>query len=223
MQHRTNVNKKELINLIYQYEGHKPPMNIINTACELFDQILKKGYKYRENRRKGIFGACLYYACIEHNLTRAPKEIAAVMRIEERFLSQGDKLLQELNEYGIINIPTSYEPLSDYINQYFPTLGIPQEYKRFVIDLISRAEVKHLHVENESRTTSKCIGIIYLLTRRIPSLRHITKNDISKKCNNISKTTFLRYYQIIMDNHRVLKKVFKRHGVPMPREWKESK
>lgn len=219
-QHRTNTNKKEIVNYIYQYEGHKPPHNVINTAAELFDKILKKGYKYRESKRKGILGACLYYASIMHNLTKTPKEIASIMRIDEKFVSQGDKFLQELNEFGIIEIPTNHEPLSDYINQYFPSLGIPLEYKKFVIDLIARAEIKKLHIQHETRTTTKCIGVIYLLTKRVPTLKHIKKETISSECNNISKATFLKYYKLIINNGRVLKKVFKKHGIKMPKEWR---
>lgn len=221
--YRNNNNKKDILNKIYQYEGNKPPLNIINAAAELFDQIKNKGYVYRGDGKLGVIGACLYYASIMNNLTRTPKEIAQIMGIDERFLSHGDRILQELNELGIITIPTNYKPLDDYLKMYLPTLGIPEKYKPFIVDVISRAEKKHLHIKNESRMTTKVVGCIYLLTRRVPELRHIKKDTISIECNGISKSTFIRYYMLIVDNYRIMKKPFRKHGISMDLSWKEPK
>lgn len=219
--YRNNSNRKDIINRIYRHEGNHPPNNIINTCVELFDQIKNKNYVYRGLVKWGIVGACLYYASIQHNLTRSPKQITDIMQIDEKFLSQGDRILQELNELGVISIETNYRPLNDYLNQFFPALGIHDKYKQFVIDIISRAERKHLHIKHESRTTSKVIGCIYLLTQRVPELHSIRKETISLECNKISKSTFVKYYTLIMDNYKIMKKVFKRHRIPMPLLWKE--
>lgn len=221
--YRNNTNKKDIINKIYQYEGNKPPHNIINATAELFDQIKNKGYVYRGDGKLGVIGACLYYMSIQHNLTRTPKEISLIMGIDEKFLSQGDRTLQELNELGVISIPTNYSPILDYLSIFLPSLGIPDKYKQFIIDTIARAERKHLHIRNESRLTTKIIGVIYLLTRRVPELKYIKKETISTECNNISKSTFIRYYTLICDNYHIMKKVFRRHKIPMPIEWKDSK
>jgi len=35
--YRANNNRKEITNLIYRYEGNKPPVNIINTTIDLFE------------------------------------------------------------------------------------------------------------------------------------------------------------------------------------------
>lgn len=215
--YRNNNNKKEIFNKIYQYEGNKPPHNIINAAAELFDQIKNKGYVYRGDGKLGVIGACLYYASIMNNLTRTPKEIALIMNIDDKFLSHGDRILQELNELGIITIPTDYKPLNDYLNQFFPALGIPDKYKEFVVAIIARAERKHLHIKNESRTTTKIIGVIYLLTQRVPELKHIKKDTISIECNRISKSTFIKYYTLISDNYKIMKKLFGKYKIPLPR------
>ena len=218
--YRNNNNKKEITNIIFQYEGSKPPNNVINLAAELFDSIARAGRVYRKNGKKGVMAACLYYACIMQGVARTPKDVAIIMNTEERFLSQGDKILQEFNELGIISIPSCYEPLDDYLNRFFPALGIDEKYKAFVVDLIHRVEKKHLHVKNECRTTTKCVGAIYMLTRRIKELNHIKKDKISKECNDISKSTFVKYYNLLCSNYKLIKKSFKRHGIPMPLEWK---
>jgi transcription initiation factor TFIIIB Brf1 subunit/transcription initiation factor TFIIB len=219
--YRNNNNKKEIINKIDQYEGNKPPHNIINATADLFDQIKNKGYVYRGDGKLGVIAACLYYASIMNNLTRSPKEIAAIMGIDDKFLSQGDRILQELNELNVISIPTHYKPLNDYLNQFFPALGIPDKYKQFVTDIIARAERKHLHIRNESRTTTKIVGVIYLLTQRVPELKHIKNDEISKECNKISKSTFIKYSTLITDNYKIMKKPFRKHKIKQPASWKD--
>jgi transcription initiation factor TFIIIB Brf1 subunit/transcription initiation factor TFIIB len=219
---RKNNNRKDMYDYNYQHDGKKIPKNAIKLAIELFSKIKEKNYVYRGNGKKGVLGACLFYACVIHNITKTPREIASVMEIEERFLSHGDRIVQELNEAGVISIPTILRPLRDYIDQYFPALKIPNKYKQFVIDLIERAERKNIHIKNDSRTTTKCIGAIFLLINRIKSLKHITKDIIVKECS-ISKSTFVRYYNLLLINFTILKPVFKKHRIPQPNSWRSKK
>lgn len=216
---RKNNNRKDLYNYNYQYDGKKIPKNAIKLAIELFSKIKEKNYVFRGNGKKGVLGSCLFYACVMNNITKTPREIAAIMEIEERFLSQGDRIIHELNEKGVISIPTILRPLQDYLDQYFPSLNIPEKYKSFVFDLIERAEKKNIHIQNDSRTTTKSIGAIYLLTMRIKELNHITKDQIVKECG-ISKSTFIRYYNLLMTNYKIIKPVFKKHKIPQPNLWR---
>ncbi len=219
--YRANSNKKDIINKIYQYEGNKPPLNVINETADLFDKIKQAGYVYRGDGKLGVIGACLYYISIKNNLTRSPKEVAKIMGIEERFLSQGDRILQELAELNVIEIPTNYKPLNDYLNTFLPCLYIPEKYKYFIIDIIERAERKHLHIGHECRLTTKIVGVIYILTLRVPELKHIKKDTISAECNNISKSTFIKYATLIFDNYKLMKKPFRKWKIPMPVEWRD--
>jgi len=219
---RNNNNLKTFENIIFQYKGSKPSKNIIKDASDLFDSIISKGYVFRKNGKKAVMSACLYYTCIMNNVTRSPKNIASIMNIDEKTWSKGDKILQELNEENIIDIPVNYNPLKDYIKRFLSALHINEQYEQFIYDLILRAEEKNLHVYNESRTSTKCVGAIYLLVSRVKSLRYIKKNDISKECGNISKNTFYKYYQLLYNNHKYIKKTFKKHRIPMPLKWKNS-
>lgn len=217
---RRNTNRKDLYNYNYQYEGKKIPKNAIKHAIEIFSIIKENNYVFRGNGKKGVLGACLFYSCVINHISKTPREIASVMEIEERFLSQGDRIVQELNEKGIIVIPTILRPLNDYLDQFFPVLNIPDKYKKFVADIIERAEKKNIHIMNDSRTTTKCIGAIYLLINRIKNLKHITKDHIVKECN-ISKSTFIRYYNLLIMNYKILKPVFKKHRIRMPTIWRD--
>ncbi len=220
--YRSNHNKRDILNKIYRYEKSRIPISVCNQTADLFDQIKQHECVYRGNSKWGIIGACLYYICIMNGITRSPREIAEIIEVDDRFISHGDRILQKLNEENIISIPVDARPIADYINQFLLALNISLIYKQFIIDIIERAEKKHVYigVNCQSRDTSKCIGAIYLLCTRIPALKYITKNDISEKCINISKSTFMKQYNILVENIRILKRIFRRHHIPMDPAWR---
>lgn len=227
---------KELLNIIDQYEGYKMPKNIIHLSIDLYFTVKKKAIEYftaiyGENTTKkkiifrgkgklGMYAACLYYACIMENLSRTPKEIANIVGVEEKYMSTADKKLQEFHELGLIDLPINVRLIDDYINRFFPLLGIPLKYKDFIIYLLHRADEKYIHINHESRISTKCIGAIYLLCQRIPELKHITKEIIAQECN-ISKSTCIKYYTLLMNNWMYLRKAFKKYRIPMPKTWRK--
>jgi rubredoxin len=231
--------KKEILHRINMYEGNRPPMNLQLNCIDTYysikenDKIYldiinksatesteKKRLVFRSNGKWGLIAACLYNECIKEGLTRTPREIAEIIGIDVKYLLAGDKKLQEFHELGIVDLPINVTPLNDYICRYFPLLGIPDKYKEFIIDLINRAEIKFLHICNENRSSTKCIGAIYLLCTRIPELKHLNRDYIARECK-ISKSTFIRYYNILINNWQYIKKVFKKHKIPMPKDWKQ--
>lgn len=199
---------------------HHMPKNIMLEVNDDFDKIKKHGYVFRKDGKKGVISALLYYKCYAHGISKTPGEIAQFSGIEEKFHSQGDRILHDLAERGIIQIPHKVNPIIDYIERYMELLDIDKCYKQFIIDLINRAEVKHIHVLHDSKANTKAVGAIYILVDRVPKLRdRITKDIIEKECG-ISKTTFLRYYNIIHTYYKKVKKVFKKHKMPMPSNWR---
>lgn len=217
-----NINKKEMYQCNDQYIGKKVPKIALNMAVELFVQIKKYSDNiYRNHGKRGLMGACLYYSCIALGISKTTRDIAAIMCVEDKFQSQGDRIIREMNELGIVNIVTKLNPINDYVIQYFYSLHIDMKYKQFVIDLIDKAEAKKLHIFNDSRPSTKCAGSIYMLTMRVQGL-NVSPDDIARECS-ISKTTFKRYYKLLYDNHIKLKNVFKKHKIPMCRKWRTDK
>ena len=215
------ADQRGLIEENFQFEGKKIPRDAICLAVDLFTRVKEAGHVFRGNGKKGIIAACVFYACVIKGITKRPSDIAEIFGVGERFLSQGDRKLQALKEQGVIDIPTFLRPLPDYIKQYFSALHIPEKYGSFIIDLIDRAEKKHIHIMNESRMTTKCVGAILMLTMRVPKLRRITKDTIRIECG-ISKSTFTRYYNLLCQHHRRIRKVFVKHRIPMPDGWAKS-
>jgi transcription initiation factor TFIIIB Brf1 subunit/transcription initiation factor TFIIB len=213
---------KDMNNWNNNSKKHHIPKNVIQEANDMFAKIKERGYVFRKDGKKGVLSACLYYACYNNGISKTPSEIAQFSCIEEKFHSQGDRILHDLNERGIIEIPIKVNPIIDYIDRYIELLDIDKKYKQFIIDLIDRAEKKHIHILHDSKSNTKAVGAIYILVERVPELKkRISKDLIEKECS-ISKTTFIRYYIILMQYYKKLKKVFKRHQIPMPIEWKKA-
>ena len=186
----------------------------------MFATIKEAGYVFRKDGKKGVISACLYYACYNNGISKTPSEIAQFSNIEEKFHSFGDRILHDLNELGVIEIPIKVAPITDYVTRYMTLLEIPMKYKKFVLELIARADKKHIHILHDSKNNTKCVGAIYMLIDRVPDLsKRITKEMIEKDCG-ISKTTFIRYYNVLCDHYKCLKKIFKRNGISMKSEWR---
>jgi transcription initiation factor TFIIIB Brf1 subunit/transcription initiation factor TFIIB len=218
--HRRYNSRRETEMRIYQYDGREVSQTVIDAALEIYEQIKDSFHVFRGNGKWGIIAACLYYAFIKEGQARTPKEVASILGTDEKFLSQGDRKLLKYNDMGIISIPTSVHPIAEYLHHYMTALEIDLKYKVFILDIINRAQEKYLHIKNDCRTTTKCVGAIYLLCQRVPELRHINKQQIADVCK-ISKSTFLRYYELIMRHHELLEKSFRRNGIPMPVAWRK--
>lgn len=210
---------KELRNLVYKYEGNKIPKNVIKMTATMYDNLRKKNFVFRGDSKKGIIVACLYYSCKIHNIAKTPKYLCNLTNTPDKYLSQGEKILHDFVERKILDLPEFGDPKKDYIIQYFELLNIPNKYIPFVISLIYRAEKKNIHIIKDSRDTTKCAGAIYMLCSRVPELKKITKEDIEDNCN-VSKTTFIRYYKLLYQNYKKIKKTFKIYKIPMPNEWR---
>ena len=205
-----NNTNKQLSRCNAQSIEGKLPIIILKEAADLYSTIQKCNIVRRGNGRKGVLGACIYFVCNRHNITKKPKEIAIFLNIEESYLSKGDKLLRQLHATGKIDIPVHHNPKDAYIIQYFESLSIDNKYKPFISELIDIASSIDMMGENNSRISTKCAGAVYVL--KLQESLSFTKADIVKYCK-ISKSTFIRYYEFLIQNRRLLKPVFKKHNI----------
>lgn len=199
--------------------GKHFPKNIITQVTDMYSEIKASGRVFRKNIKRGIISALIYYCCYANGISRTPTEISQRLGIEEKFHSTGDRILREIAELGIIDLPETIDPISDYIDRYFEILKIPIEYRQFVIDIVDTAAKNKLHVLSDSKNNTKCIGAIYLLITRLKMAESITL--LEQKCE-ISKTTYLKYYNMICKYYKLFVPVFINHKIPMKYEWKNS-
>jgi hypothetical protein len=95
-------------------------------------------------------------------------------------------------------------------------------YKRFALDLIRFTQT--FKIADTSMDSSKCAGIIYILSTRIPEL-DILPEHIERECN-ISKSTFLKFANEIdrflntydpdsQKTKRKMRHLFKKYDIPL--------
>jgi transcription initiation factor TFIIIB Brf1 subunit/transcription initiation factor TFIIB len=216
------VNLKELRNLNYQNEDYYIPYNVIKLANDIFTKIREANYVFRKDHKKGVIAACLYYACYMSGIARTPQYISEFVGVEEKFLSQGDRILHDLNEKGVIEIPKKIIPIQQYTYMYFELLDIDKKFIPFVNALIQHAEKSKMHLLHDSKNNTKCIGAIYVLVQRFPKMKEeISIERIEKVCK-ISKTTVNRYSKMVFKYVNIFKVIFKRYRIPMPNKWRDG-
>lgn len=229
----------------YIYNDNRLPKNVIILANNIFDKVKSDRSIFRSSGKRGIHAACLYYACHSQGITKTPQVLASIVGVPDKFISNGFKTLQEKAEAGLIEIPSFINPIRNYVNQYFESLNMSNylvrksksgkveildqdvqnrlnTYKEFIVSLINKAEQKNVHVMNDSKMTTKVVGALWMLTRRIKEFREISKDELHKACGT-SKSTFTRYYKLLYDNNLKLRKPFKKYRIPMPYKWKNWK
>ncbi len=205
-----------------QSHDNQLPKHIIEMANDMFAMIKENGNVYRKDVKKGVQAACLYYTCHMNGISKTPSEIAAIVGIDEKFLSAGDRILRDLNERSVIYIPAKINVIANYINRYFELLNINPKYKQFIFDIIDQADDDRLHVLFDSKDNTKCVGAIYLLIDRVKSLRTtIDKDKLGSECN-ISKTTFIKYHNMINKYYKKFIHIFIKHDIPLKSAWRSD-
>ncbi len=214
---------QKLNNHSYETEENKIPEFIIQTIVEQFKKI-REIETSRGNGQMAKLACLIYYECKRSKIAYKPKEIAAICKISERDMSKADSKLRALHENGIIKLELNNNNYESYIERYLSLLNINSEnydnienLKNIILDIILHAEKKHIYIIKTPKPSTKCIGAIYLLINSIPEIKElITKEFIVKQCK-ISKTTFIGHYQLLLDNKKHFKKIFKRYGLEFPK------
>lgn len=208
---------KHLNKCSYESETDKIPPCINEIVVKEFEKIRKRK-TFRGPVQIGIKAVLAYYICPTENIIRKPSEMAKLHGILERDLSRADSIVREFIEEGVIDIPVNQNNHITFVERYTRLLKIDDRWKSFILDILERAEKKHLYANKSPKLSTKCVGTIYLVINSIPSLKkRISKDDIVSKCN-ISKTTFINQYQLLLANKKKLKKVFKKYGIEFPEE-----
>ena len=197
------------------------PLKIINKAFAIFNQISIARIVYRNAGTWYLLGSCIHYAFLEEGIPFREKTICRYLGLVERKLSANINCLEIYNDKGIISIETDSLPLPVHMKSFLARLNISEDYSDFLCSIILRAEKKYLHVKNENRPNSRCVGAIYLLCQMEPKLAKITKEVISEKCE-ISKTTFLRYYKLLINNLHFIEKCFKKYYITIPDKFSKN-
>ena len=191
--------------------------NIITQVADLyFDTTnVKNGDKIdhitiRSQSKKGVIAACIYVVCINNNIAKTKKTL-----IKYCGLKNANKFTQGM-EFLIRNTNVEIkDPTRGFIEECLENLQMNNEFCEVVVDIyyvvLNRAtEFKHTYSSNN---ISRCIGIIYLIIKQCDI--GVTEKDIKLKCDNISETTFKKFYNYLIENKIIINMVLQKHNIPL--------
>jgi transcription initiation factor TFIIIB Brf1 subunit/transcription initiation factor TFIIB len=204
--------KKILEKLNYQSEDFVIPKNIISNVLIQYKKIRETSKIHRGEILKGILGSLIYYECLKEGIIRKPKELAKWYSISENDLSKGDKILRELEEKGIIDLPINKDFNIEYIVSYLKRIDIDIKYENFLIELLN--QINELKIGNpNARLSTKIASLVFLLI--ISKKYNISADEIAKEFD-ISVSTFKSFYLEIYKNKTKLENIFTKYNIILP-------
>ena len=213
-----------------QFVGPKIPKDVLAKAAECYNKIQKfspcedgnnnnnnKKFVKRGNIKDEVLGALVYYECIRADVTRKKKDIAEFMKLPNNGISRGEDILRTLNAEGVIdNLPINEDPTESFVERYMEALGLDTHcdaiiFHDFIIELVAASIKKMIGISSIS--SSKVVGCIYILVQR--RRLDITIQTIEDCCDNIRKSTFIRFAKEILDAKNITKfiTVFEKYAV----------
>lgn len=209
-----NKNKsiKKLNKFSYESKKDKTPEYINKRVVELFENI-RKIKTFRGAGQNRILAAIVYYVLQDEGIARQPKSIAELHGISEKDLSKGDSIVRKYLEENVIELSVNNNNYENFVDKYLEMLDIDQvKYKQLILDIIEKSEQKRLYRKKTPKPSTKCVGAIYLVINSCPELKkRVTKDMIVKKCN-ISKTTFICNYNLLITNKSKFKHIYKKYN-----------
>jgi hypothetical protein len=197
---RANIIKEMLFSSekFRQEGGNSLDNDLIIEAAILYDSlssILEN--TTRNNNKKRIQAGCISNICRKHGFVRSESDICGMVGLTTSGFSSGTKLLLDLKYRGKLNdIEDDHYCIRQQITTYFDQLGLMNNYKDCIdivyeiVDIaINKAIIYNTHL------SSKCIGAIYLLSKKGLFDEELKLDFISKKCNikdNTIKSTAVK-------------------------------
>jgi transcription initiation factor TFIIB len=173
------------------------PTKIINEAKSLYNIVTQTKISRGANR-KGIIGACLYFACKECNVPRGSKEIAIMFNIDSKVMTKGCKKCQEIIQMNKSNknrlsTNTSIKPC-DFIERFCNKLNIDDMNIQAIFELCNRITNQNIICENTPQSVAAGCILYYCKHNNI----EFNKKEISSICK-ISEVTINKCNKKIYD------------------------
>ncbi len=205
----------------FSNKDFKLPADVLQDARDLIISLGRNDATKSLKRGKcarGLIGAVLFAECQRRGIAKTFSQIAAFMKIDVSEITSNYKELHAYSAQGLIDIPVNCDTTEHFIIAYFEEFKISDKYKPFVLHLINRMKEKKVGDIDTWQITTQCIGVIYLLSAQVNL--GITHECIANHGIDISKGTYMKVYNAILENETKLRKSFHRFNIPFPIKWK---
>jgi hypothetical protein len=216
LRNKKNHSKIEQYNYINpEFQLDKDIINLASSWINAIDKI------HRDDVRLGLFAAAMYFAAIEFGIVKPKESYASMFKVNLYYVNEGIQLLRKYHTQLKIQIPINKVLIDDQVMQYCKLAKVPDKYVKFVTDVMNRIKDKHVDKLKNMFGTTKCIGIIYTLTRVVDDYE-IDELELSRIAENLTPSAFKSAYRIIENNKKIFRKPFYRNNIPYPTKWKED-
>jgi hypothetical protein len=173
---------------------------------------------HRDDVRLGLFAAAMYFAAIDFGIVKPKEAYASMFKVKLYYVNEGIQLLRKYHTQGKIVIPINKVLIEDQVMQYCKLAKVPDKYVKFVTDVMNRIKDKHVDKLKNMFGTTKCIGIIYTLSKVVDDY-DVDETELSRIAENLTPSAFKSAYRIIENNKKIFRKPFFRNKVPYPSKW----
>ena len=135
---------------------------IISESKHLYGKNQGKYIIIRGDKRKGLKGACLYFACKRKGDTRSPKEIAKLFGIKDKDIRKGCKTCKKLLQLNQIPYDPNTNNPEHFIKRYCREVHLDKEYTAEILRIIKNIEKLDL-VSCHTPQTVAIAGIILII------------------------------------------------------------
>lgn len=186
------------------------PENLANETTNYFHNIQKKGIIVRKRVRLGLIAACFYVTCLANNLYISRDNICLIFGITFKYLSVGEKKLNEFYHSGIIDyFPFTTEYYTEkQLLTYF--IKINSSNKIMFIDELEMINNKYYNfcllfikflftfrIKLSSQITTKIAASMYCLGKTQDNM--IIKSETIDEICNINRDTYMKIVSCIVD------------------------
>ncbi len=208
-----------------RYSGDKLPAIIIEETANMYNSLQQleiDGAKFvrRGKVKDEILAAIIYMKCLEQNIVKSKKDVAALMELPRNGFCRGDTNLRKLASRGYIKLVEKENVLDMFVDEYMKATKLSEDarcaqYRAFLIDLVKTADDKK--ISQGSQVPSKVVGAIWIL---LNAARHPLSKNVSQfesMCNNCKKNTFNKFCIEVMKRRDIFAAAFSANSIPIPK------
>lgn len=148
----------------------------------------------RSSNREGLIGACLYNACRKFGNPKRTKEIANIMGIEDRYVTNGIKIFGEIYDKKKIKIYSRSSNAQDFVISFCSKLEFDEKLTKLIQKIIKC--MLNYHVATDHASESQTAGAIWYVIKKCGYEKSLSKSTIADKVK-VSEVTISRAYDKI--------------------------
>lgn len=195
----------------FQCDEFKIPVHVLEDAV---DTYIDSKLSTRGMTLEGILSACIMESSNASGCPKTKTQMSVWMDVDESKITAGMLLLKTNGMDVSFEITHKY-----FLEGFLIDYKIDTKYSDFLCALYDRIHAKSIPEIMGKYMETICIGCVYLLSVQLG--KPVSHSTITHFKPTITRSTYVNVYNSIINNEKKLRKVFIRHGIPVPHGWRK--